>query len=210
MIFDCEAVETRGEDGALQGAGVRWTEARGFWESAVHLVGDLMFYLGLVAIGAGLVAPLFKSGMPMLVVAGVICVCVAWGLYWLGWRLPGRKRELTFWQDGLGFAPFGLSTWAPHHDRLKWPHTEIGSIEAEQVVFPKAGQGTIYTHGVRIFLRGGQVAHVAKHLAPDDAHMLAVRLTHARLALREDVTRATIRSAPSHPDRGKSVEILID
>lgn len=210
MIFDCEAVETRGEDGALQSAGMRWTEARGFWESAVHFIGDMMFYLGLVAIGAGLLAPLFKSGMPMLVVAGVILVCVAWGLYWLGWRVPGRKRELTFWRDGLGFAPFGLSTWAAHHDRLKWPHTEINTIEAEQVVFPKVGQGTIYTHGVRIFFKGGQIAHVAKHLEPDDAHMLGVRLTHARLALGDDVTLATIRSAPSHPGRGKSGEILID
>jgi len=206
MRFECTPVEARSASGHLEAAGVRWSECRVFIEGAVSVLGAFCLCAGLMSFSAMLIVA--DKRIPLYL--GLVLVAACYATIRLEWMVPGRRRELTFWRDGLGLAPFGLSTWGPHHDRLKWPHTDIGSIEAEQVVFPKAGQGTVYTHGVRIFFRGGQVAHIAKHLEPDAAHMLAVRLTHAIVALREDMASATTRSVRSNSSAKMPVEILID
>jgi hypothetical protein len=129
------------------------------------------------------------------------------GVYMLGcWvSLFGLGGALTFWRDGESSAPFGLSPWPGHHNSLAWPHAQIVSIEAEQVVTPKGEDPTPYTHGVRIFWKGGRVAHVAQNLEPDDAHLLAVALTEALAALREDTATAVERFAQTkHLKRGSA------
>lgn len=210
MEFSCEPTETRDESGRLEAIGVRWTEARLFSESAVHFVGGCLYFGGLAAIAGGLISFLFKNPNPGFIGLGLALLPLSFVACWLGWRVPGRDRELSFWPGGLIYAPFGFSTYGSECDRLKLPHTGVASIEAEQLVFPKGNEKPTYTHGVRIFFRNGQVAHIASRLEPDDAHMLAVLLTQALMTLREEVAsvahaRASRRAsrpnraAPSRP-----------
>jgi hypothetical protein len=139
------------------------------------------------------VAALGGAAGPIVPIAVAGLFALAACLMWAEIHMPGRERELTFWRNGLAYAPLGLSTWPWDHDRCKSPHTDIKSIEAEQLVFPKHGEDPppIYTHGVRIFMRNGEVVHIARNLEPDDAHMLAVRLTKARNELKNSMAASS-------------------
>jgi len=205
MMFDCEPVEAS-SDGRLNASGVRWTEARTWTEAVLMKLGHAVYMLGcwvsLFGLG-GALAGLLPPFVPLL---GGLLIGAAWGMFRLTWRVPGRTRELTFWRDGESSAPFGLSPWPAHHNSLAWPHAQIVSIEAEQVVTPKGEDPTPYTHGVRIFWKGGRVAHVAQNLEPDNAHMLAVALTEALVALREDMATAVERFAQTKPPRPSSAK----
>lgn len=205
MMFDCEPVEASGE-GRLNASGVRWTEARTWTEAILMKLGHAVYMLGCWVSLFGLGGALLGVLPPFVPLVGGLLIAAAWGVFRLAWRVPGRKRELTFWRDGESSAPFGLSPWPVSHNSLAWPHAQIVSIEAEQVVTPKGEDPTTYTHGVRIFWKGGRVAHVAQNLEPDDAHMLAVRLTEALAALREDMATAVQRVGQTRPPQRGSAK----
>lgn len=206
MRFDCTPVEARDASGQLEAAGVRWTECRVFIEGTVSVLGAFCLCGGFMSFSAMLMVE--DKRMPFYLGLALLAACYA-TVRW-EWMVPGRRRELTFRRDGSILAHYGMAQYPAHFDRVTGHQADIGSIEAEQVVFPKGDQGNVYTHGVRIFFRGGQVAHMAKHLEPDAAHMLAVRLTQALVALREDMASATVGSARSNAGRTVPVEILID
>lgn len=210
MIFNCETVAAWGEDETLEAIGARWTEARTFSERALQKAGEVVFYAGFVVGAGGLFGAVAGVFPPVAPVVGVLLVWAAYGLMWLGWRVPGKARELTFWRDGTGFASFGLSTWHRDRDRLRHPHTDIVSIEAEQVVTPKGDDPTVYTHGVRMFFRSGEVSHIAQRMEPDDAHMLAVRLTQSLVQLRESMVTASRGGSRSAGHGRREPERVID
>lgn len=189
MIFKCEMVEARSEDGVLDGIGVRWTEARPLCEAAIHKLAEVTFLVAFF-LGFGGVALAAAVGTPF-VVAVIVVVCLlgtlSWKLFLLGWRVPGRVREVTFWHDGIMRAPFGLSTANLKNNESQLPLASIESIEAEQLIPPKGENCTIYTHGVRVFYGSGHINHIAQYLAPDHAHMLAVNLTQALAELRKEI-----------------------
>ena len=189
MIFECEMVEARGEDGALDGIGVRWTEARTLCEAAVHKLAEVTFLVAFF-LGFGGFALAAAGGAP-IVIAVIVVVCLlgtlSWKLFMLGWRVPGRVREVTFWHDGIMRAPFGLSTANLKNNESQLPHAGIESIEAEQLIMPKGENPPTYTHGVRVCYGSGHINHIAQHLAPDQAHMLAVNLTQALAELRKEI-----------------------
>lgn len=182
MIFECKRVSIRNDDGTYDAAGVRWTEARWLCEHA-------MFAMGLVCFAVGLV--LFVS-------AGVVYLALVWVSFMVivsAYQLPGRKREILFFQDGRMETPRGLST-NELYDGERWlDHTGIESIEIEQLEFPKERAPYAYTHGVRIFYADGEMSHVAKNLTADDAHMLAVRLNQARRRIKEQMQRPQLVGA---------------
>lgn len=189
MIFDCETVEACGEDGALDAIGVRWTEARTFCEAAIHKVAAVMGLVTVLAAYGGVMLAATAGAQVLVIVVMAVFVfgILTWTLLWLGWRVPGRVREVTFWYDGVMRAPFGLSTARLKNNESQLPVASIESIEAEQLIFPSGDNPPIYTHGVRIIYATGHISHIARHLAPDQAHMVAVKLTQALAELRKEI-----------------------
>lgn len=189
MIFDCNIVEARGEDGALHGIGARWTETRTLCEAAIHKLAEVVL-LATFLIGFGGFTLAAAVGAPIAVVV-IVVVCLlgalSWKLFMLGWRVPGRVREVTFWHDGIMRAPLGLSTANLKNNESQLPLASIESIEAEQLIMPKGDNPPTYTHGVRVCYGSGHINHIAQHLAPDQAHMLAVNLTQALAELRKEI-----------------------
>lgn len=199
MIFDCERVEARADDGALKAMGVRWVEARTAVEGCFDAVATGCYCTGAWAALMSLPLALFGRGWLLVTVAGVLLAGAGALLLRAGYRIGGRPRELTFWREGLCYAPEGLSPLRASIDRLSRAHTEIGSIEAEQIRKRDPDQEWPgYTHGVRIVYRSGAIVHVASRLEPDSAHQLAVSLT---LALRE-LRTALARGAMGSRDQG--------
>lgn len=207
MRFKCQIVETRGEDDTLEGIGVRWTEPHKFTECVLAMVGGLGFFVGLCGLGGGILA-VGQQGAGEIILFGVAILVLASGVLWWAIVLPGRERELTFWRDGLMLTPLGLST------NFLWPgnrwldHTGLRSIESEQLVFPKGDDKPTYTHGVRLFYASGDVNHIAKNLEPDDAHMLAVKLTQALKELRVSMATPLLVGRPQAS--GESAGRVID
>jgi hypothetical protein len=185
MRFQCDAVVARATDGTPEARGVRWTEARTGVEGCFDMAATGCYYAGFLA---------------------VLGIC----LLRAGYRIPGRSRELTFWRDGLCYAPEGLSPLWASVDRLRRPHTEISSIEAEQISKPNTDQEWPgYTHGVRIVYKTGAIVHVARRLEPDSAHQLAVNLSLELRELRMSLSREALRARenPSSPSpRERTIE----
>ena len=206
MRFACTPVEARDASGQLEAAGVRWTERRVFIEGTVSVLGAFCLCGGLMSFSAMLMV--VDKRMPLYLGLALLAACYA-TVRW-EWMVPGRRRELTFWRNGSILTPYGMAQYPAHFDCVTGHQADIVSIEAEQVVRPRNNDTNLYTHGVRVFKRNGEVAHIAKHLDPDAAHMLAVRLTHALVALRENMASATTPSARSNAGRTMPVEILID
>lgn len=190
MIFECRAVSGRDQDGLLDGCGARWTEAFSAIEWLLAKAAECsLLSAGVVTVGGTVYGAMhggFAAGL-----AGLPLVAVAWGMAWLSVRCPGRERELTFWQDGVGYAPRGLSPWRWGCERMPLPHWEVASIEAVRLFPEKPDALTHYTHGVIIYFNGGEVSRIAEHLEPDQAHMVAVKLTIALRKLRESMATAS-------------------
>jgi hypothetical protein len=185
MIFACETLEQRDDDGNLEAVGVRWTEARVFAESVLDTVGQVL------AIGVFMAAVVAFTGaaigkVPLELSLGLLGVSVVifFGFIITSARLEGVPRELSFWRDGTCYAPDGLRCLAWRQDRLPWPVSDIENIEVEQTVKPVPGKDTVYDHGVRIMVRRGRIAHVAHRLEADDAHKLCMLLIEALAELR--------------------------
>lgn len=189
MIEHCETIAARNAQGETVEAGAEWNEARPMTEAAIHKIGEWTFYASDITFAIGIGASLLAGKPSLLLPCGVGLFGLAWGLGRLGWRVPGTVRALVFGVDG-GINLSNAS--AERRQRLRLPHSEIASIEAEQVVFPKGEDPTPYTHGVRIFFRNGQVVHIAKNIEPDHAHMIAVRLSQALSGLREELAVAAM------------------
>lgn len=190
MSFKCEWIQKWADDDTLEAVGLRWTEYRPFREGVCLVLGIPGIVLGLAfALGGHGAGLLFALGGAVL-----MYVMIA---------MPGRPREIVFWRDGRMETPLGLSTGYLRPGRRWLHHTGIRSVETE--VLHKEGT---YTHGVRIFYEGGETNHVAKNLMPDDAHMVAVRLSTALRHLRENMAQAARMGHPRQMTR--SEERVID
>lgn len=209
MIFTCETLEQRDEDGNLEAVGVRWTEARVLAEGVLDAVGQV---LAIVVFMAAVVAFIGTAigKVPLELPLGLLgaSVFIFFGFIITSARLEGVPRELSFWRDGTCYAPHGLRCLAWRQDRLPWPVSEIDNIEVEQTVKPVPGKETVYDHGVRILFRRGCIAHVAHRLEADDAHKLNALLIEALAELRADAGSDSVASRTAGPARKQ--EQLID
>jgi hypothetical protein len=206
MSFECNYLEDRNADGSIEATALQWTEVNAWFET-------LMLFVAIAAFIGGGVVTLF-GGNPWIPrtpfsIGGSLFLMVSPFLL-LSSAVLGTPRALVFHRDGRIAAPLGFSSYPRSFKHVTGTLADIASIEARQTVRPTQGTQTTRTHGVVLFKRNGDIAYVASRLHPDSAHKLAVQMTHALVALREDIMSATIRSAPSHPGRGNTVEILID
>jgi len=189
MTFQCEFVEDRDENGNLQEFGVYWTEGRVGLEQFASFVVCVLCLAGLGATAVGFATWTPATGVPIGVFGGVAVFLIwgGWELLKLCFRMPGRKRELTFSRDGTIYAPFGMAAYPSEWVYVTGHHADIVSIEARQFAFPEGQRKPWYAHGVTIYKRNGQMTHVAKHLEQEEAHRLAVNLTQALEAMREEL-----------------------
>jgi hypothetical protein len=91
-----------------------------------------------------------------------------------------------FHRDGRVTLPGGL----PFHRRVRTltcTHDEFASIEVCQIVSNATAQQTAFGHGVVMIMRDGGKVYVATKLHADQALKVAVQLTQALAALRDDV-----------------------
>ena len=201
MNFTCNTVDERDRAGNLTMIGVEWCEARDFLEPAMEKTGVFLLITGslyaLVAVCAGGSAGHALMGMAWAIAGS----CMVWYV----WRyLEATPRSILFSRDGVTRSPLGTANDPRSWDGIwRRSHAQIASIELEQLEPPAPDGSKGYTHGVRILMRDGYVAHVAKHLEPDQAHMLAVQMTNALIALRSSV------GTTAGPRRGE-VDVFIN
>ena len=212
MIFSCQIVEDRNEDGTLNAIGARWSEARAFAEFILERLVDVAMFVAFICIvGIGLFAPKIGLGMSLALV--VVTAGTAYGMMRAVVHCAGRTRSLIFWRDGIMRAPRGLAAAWFEDGESRLPHADIVSIEVEQVSEHDKNRALNYTHGVRIFYRTGHVVHVARHIEADDAHRLAVCLTQALTELRASMAQegrtARSRRMRDQPRR-QQAEAVID
>lgn len=210
MIFECEQVEVRADDGTREAIGLRWTEARTAIEGSFDAVAAGCYYTGVFMVFVSLPFAVFASaGFLFLTAMGAMLFIVAIDLLRSGYSVDGRPRELTFWRDGLCYAPEGLSPLRRSTDRLSRRHTEINSIEAEPLKKPKPDQDWPgYTHGVRIVYKTGAIVHIASRLEPDAAHELGVKLSLALSELRASLAREAMGSGGHGSSRERKTRII--
>ena len=205
MSFECNYLEDRDADGSIEAAALQWTEVNAWFEALMLFVAIAAFIGGVVTLFGGnpwvprtplsIGCSLFLLVSPFLLLSSAVL---------------GTPRALVFHRDGRISAPLGFSSYPRSFKRVTGTLADVVSIEARQTVRSAQGAQATRTHGVVLFKRNGDIAYVASQLHPDSAHKLAVQLTHALVALREDIMSATIKSAASQTGRGNSVEILID
>jgi xanthosine utilization system XapX-like protein len=198
MIFTCKTVEERDRAGNLTMSGVEWGEARATLEGAMHDTGIVMLAVGLYFIFMG-------SGPEKAVMAvlGIVAAIAGPAMVWYVRRhMEATPRSICFFRDGSIRSPLGLVSVA-RDATWQYSHTQIASIEAERVVSPNPNGENKYTHGVRIILRDGFVGHIAINLEPDQAHMVAVRLSNVLLLVRSSVDT-------SAGQRRGAVDVLIN
>lgn len=211
MKFDCQAASHRNAKGEVEEAWVTWTEARVFAEWVIRATGYAVFML---SIGVGLIGSLIflEANNPLGAVGSLVSsgLLLALALYIsrIPWRMAGNMRGITFHRDGRILIPMGLSPMPLSRGHLSLPHTQIVSIEVEQLIFPKPDDDAVYTHGIRLLFRRGQIAHIAKNLEADEAHMVTLYLNQALMELREDIANANMPVAWSAPQGRASPESM--
>lgn len=190
MIFTCEVTNRR------DGVAVEWCEPRYFIETCVMIVGAFGFSISMIGgIWALIVFALVPSHVWLIFAAlAAVMEGLSRGIVWLGVRVPAKQRAIYFKRNGAIESPHGLFGGTKIVGPWKTKLGDIANIEMEQIVFPKADQVVVYTHGVRMILKSGRVFHIAGNLMPDQAHELAVSLSQAREAMRYDVSAASSRT----------------
>lgn len=205
MSFECNYLEDRNADGSIETTALQWTEVNEWFETLMLFVGIAAFIGGVVTLLDGnpwvprtalsIACSLFLMVSPLLLMSSAVL---------------GTPRALVFHRDGRIEAPLGFSSYPRSFKHVTGTLADIASIEARQTIRPAQATQTARTHGVVLFKRNGDIAYVAGRLHPDSAHKLAVQMTHALVAIREDIMSATIQRAASNPARKSPVEILID
>lgn len=176
----CKRIVRRDKSGRVIAIGVEWTEFN-IWAAALDaLVDGVCAIVGFVMALAGVLA-IISSALWLVVAAIGIALCVLpvvrrpFDL----WRKP---RSVIFHRDGRVELPEGF----PYHSSIRemsQPHREIVSIEA-RAAYRQALDDPIYKHDVAVFRRDGDIVHVAWRLRADEAHKVAVQLTHALAEIR--------------------------
>lgn len=211
MKFDCQAASHRNANGEVEEAWVTWTEARVFREWVIKAIGYTFFLFSIWVGVFGSIACLLSEkplSATACLIGGGLCLALAWHIPGLRWQMAGNKRAISFHRDGRILIPMGLSPMPSSRDQLRLPHTQIVSIEVEQRIFPKPDDDGVYTHGIRLLFRRGQIAHIAKNLEADEAHMVTVYLNQALMELREDIANANMPKVWSAPQGRASPESM--
>lgn len=210
----CHRIDRKDADGRLDATGVEWTEHCMWCDVVVGALVGLSFVAGMfAAFAAALIS--FKAGLLSLIPAGAAVVLFSPILWRHELRFDGKTRQLLFHRDGRMEVPFGLPFY-PRIRLLTAAHTEVASLEIRQTVNNDMARETAYSSGVAMMLRSGDIVYVAKHLHPDDAQKVAVQLTLALAAMRDDL--AAVAARPDLPGplpnaqarKGPKVEAMID
>jgi hypothetical protein len=208
-MFTCQRFVRRNADNILDATGVEWTESRDGIEG-------LIFVLMMAGMVSGALVlfftPAFGSDWWKAACVGLALMSsYRWAR---GMEIAGTPRQLLFHRDGSIAAPLGFAAYAAKHRSVTGHHDNIASIEARHMAFK--GSSTPNTHGVVLYSRDGDIADVAMHLLPDDAHKVAVQMTLALTELREDLASGTTgqgRRQAQSTARGHSrpvVDVFID
>lgn len=173
MIFECHEFQETGPNGEMTGIGISWTEAKIIREKACDLIGRAVFTVALFVGAAACFTAVVGArdvSFPLLIAAFSL-LGMAWLVVQAEVHMPGKKKWIVFWRDGL-ISSSDEGTWRTKVEDLR-------SVEAEQLKQRKKDEDQPYTHGVRIINRRGRVIHLAKDVEPDDAITLAVMLSEA-------------------------------
>lgn len=192
MIFECHEFEETGPNGEMTGIGISWTEAKIIREKACDLIGRAVFTVALFVGAAAcftVVVGARDISFPLLIAAFSL-LGMAWLVVQAEVHMPGKKKWIVFWRDGL-ISSSDEGTWRTRVEDLR-------SVEAEQLKQKKKEEDQPYTHGVRMITRRGRVIHLAKDVEPDDAITLAVMLSEAIEAVKHVNHRVFATYANGH------------
>lgn len=173
MIFECNEIEVKDDRGRIEARGIEWTEASTVTETMVFWLAYAAFGFAMLT-GALAAAAVMMNKLDIALMLGIFTggvVAAAYGLCWLGWRVPAKRKQVIFSRSG--------EVTSSEHGLWSTKVQDLRSIEAEQLHQKKKEDDLPYTHGVRILTRRGRVIHLAKDLEPDDAITLAVMLSEA-------------------------------
>lgn len=192
--FECRRIDKRDEKNRLVATGVEWTEHNYYAENGGIVFFALVCVAGLLAVVIGVLmtaSPAVRFKGFTVVAAGIWLVWFAYTF--LSQPVKGTPRSAIFHRDGRVEYEHGLPWW-PKEKFSSAPHTEITSIEAREAA--RGFQGPPYNQGVVVYRRNGDIVEISWSLSRDDAHKVAVQLTQALTAIREDLASlATRRSS---------------
>lgn len=202
-MMDSRIIEKRDGAGRLAAVAVEWDEGREGLLSAKVLGAGLLWIVGIVL---GTIGSVFFLWWPIALILGGALV---WGGFSvLNMDLPGTPRRLEFCRDGRILAPLGFSYYPPRFREVSGGMAVVASIEARQITKPD--ENTPFTHGVVIYKRSGDISYVATTLYPDAAHKVAVQLTAALVAMREEISSSGVQSAKPTASKLPRAMALID
>lgn len=207
-MFVCETLKEKEKNGNLRAVGVRWSEARIFWDRLLNIFANLALFVGVPITLFGVACLVLGERGAEIIIPGGLLIVVGYGLSRLAANMGGVPRELWFRRDGTMPAPYGLAAYPSRHRSVSGKPSDVASIEAVQLVFLQPPAVAFHGHGVKLYKRCGQITLIAKHLDTEQAHMLAVKLTDALATLRADAVASTIRNAAARGD--KYADVLID
>ena len=199
MIFECEAMASRDNNGNLQSCSVFWCDPHVMWENVIDRTGRVMVFAGIGGAIFGVLSMAAKNSTMQMAVAGVAAIAAGLMMVYYCGQLPGRERLVMFMATGEIDSPLGLANNGNSAFRWRKSWREIVNFESEQVR-PTDKDGYVgYTHAVRAVTRSGDVLHVATHMAPNSALKLATNLMSALQTVREEA--ASVGSARSRVGR---------
>jgi hypothetical protein len=163
--------------GKLIAAGYRWGEHN-------DLIASLSAGCMLAAVGIALISlHVMKTNLLGGALLLIGCALLGYAGYYVS-KAVFRPRALIFELDGAMRMPHGVpQSW--RRRAIDGHHGNIGTIEKVRDVGPQGGPRVI--HRVALFGKGGRIIRISKALHPDDAHLVAVQLTAALQAIRDEI-----------------------
>lgn len=189
--FECRRIDNRDEKNRLVATGVEWTEHNTYLENFGIVLFALVCVAGLLACVIGIV----MTASPIARFKGLTVVAAGIWLVWFAYTfmaqpVKGMPRSVLFHRDGRVEYGHGLPWW-PKERSASAPHTAITSIEARESTI--CIHGPPYNQGVVAYRRNGDIVEIGMSLSRDEAHKVAVQLTEALTAMREDLASLETR-----------------
>lgn len=188
-MFICDRLAETDASGRLAMTGVEWTEGSR----------DLNYGIGmclLVLSGAGIMLILNHSSiwpeMPGLSLVAGIAALSSW--YWASKFDFSRllvRRCVRFLRDGTVEGPPGARCNGLYAKEMSERHADIVSIETRMSPPKPVGKDErppLPFYEIVVFMRNGDTWIVGGDLEQDEAHKVAVELTHALTAIRETLS----------------------
>ena len=175
--MDCKRIVKKDNSGRIVAIGVEWTEFN-MWADALRaLACGVCLIVGVAMTLGGALATVSHGAWFFLVFPGLAIGGFSQAMP--EFDIRRTPRSLIFHRDGRVEAAHGFGYW-PKAREMSQPHSEIVSIEARAIDWYEAP----FQYDVAVFRRDGDIVHVARLLRADEAHKVAVQLTHALAEIR--------------------------